>query len=842
MSHNDKIKDCDAFFEVDPITRQIKNMTPAKVVLMQGDHNSEKFTFSLPRYIEGHDMAESAKAKLHYVNPTKPDSGGMYEMTDLQIDESDAERVKCSWLISANVTKEPGAISFLIEFECYEGNVLVYSWHTAPFTGISIGATFDFGEEIAVQYADVLEQWEQRLFDANSQAVKDVETAKADALQEVENAGGTLFANALKGTASGETVTVNDVSPLEHMARAKVSGKNLFGFAGRVVSDFNGYDKSSIRTFKGNAIYLGLSTSNYYQPDLATYTVDGNNKINVSSLRDWYGVGVDIEVKPNTTYVASGDFPEGGVMGIAQYDASGKHLGGTSMKNKAFTTSNTTRWIVAILLSSTANSGIDFANIQLEEGNTATEYEPYIDPTTATVTRYGADESDNAQTFTPEADGTVLIPSMSPTMTVLTDTEGVNIDLEYNQDTNKAVGAVKEDIRELDRVVAEHIAQVEGEFGKIIELVESVNLLNTNDPDYVVGGFLDGNGNIASGANYRVSGYIECKNGDIFTMPCFVKRFGEYNAKFVYLYDENKTFIRTFAGVFNADKTLITVTINNNNACYFRMNDYADSNAMIVKGDTYPSKFVPYGESSIEFTSERKEEIKEISKENQNVLFGKQAIFDGDSICDGISANDNKDGWAGRIGTKNSMDWHNEGISGGTIKCGLNYNGNPRHWISSNIDSIYSKYPNLDYLILEGGTNDADLLGADGLGTISTTSFMYSDFDNTEDFTQALEYLFSKAIALYPTKKIGFIIAHKMGGNASNYRTQIRRTYFDRCKEVCEKYGIPCLDLWYGCHLNPTIDYATHENAYYMYTDGQHLSSIGYDYVSDIIEAWMKTL
>lgn len=165
MSHNDKIKDCDAFFEVDPITRQIKNMTPAKIVLMQGDHNSEKFTFTLPRYIEGHDMAESAKAKLHYMNPAKSDVFGMYEMADLQVDEDNAEKVKCSWLISGNATKEAGAIAFLIEFECFDGEELVYSWHTAPFKGISIGETFGFEEEIAKQYADVLEQWKNDLED-----------------------------------------------------------------------------------------------------------------------------------------------------------------------------------------------------------------------------------------------------------------------------------------------------------------------------------------------------------------------------------------------------------------------------------------------------------------------------------------------------------------------------------------------------------------------------------------------------------------------------------------------------------------------------------------------------
>jgi hypothetical protein len=187
MSHNDKIKDMDAFFEVNPITRQIVNKTPAKIVLMQGDHNSERFTFSLPRYIEGHDMAESAKAYLHYVNPTKQDSGEPpYEMEDLRVDPDDAEKVICSWLISENVTKEQGALSFLIEFKCFEGEVLVYSWHTLPHTGITIGATFDFSGKVATKYADVLHQWEQRLFGLSDEGVQNIETAKADALESIE--------------------------------------------------------------------------------------------------------------------------------------------------------------------------------------------------------------------------------------------------------------------------------------------------------------------------------------------------------------------------------------------------------------------------------------------------------------------------------------------------------------------------------------------------------------------------------------------------------------------------------------------------------------------------------
>ena len=162
MSHIDKIKDADAFFEVNRITRQIVNRTPNKIVLMQKDHNSERFTFSLPRYIEGHDMSES-KAKLHYINAIKAIKG-MYEMKDLRVDPDDSEKVICSWLISGNVTKEAGALSFMIEFECYEGDVLVYSWHTQPHNGISVGEGFDNAEEIAEMYADVLQQWHDELF------------------------------------------------------------------------------------------------------------------------------------------------------------------------------------------------------------------------------------------------------------------------------------------------------------------------------------------------------------------------------------------------------------------------------------------------------------------------------------------------------------------------------------------------------------------------------------------------------------------------------------------------------------------------------------------------------
>lgn len=71
---------------------------------------------------------------------------------------------------------------------------------------------------------------------------------------------------------------------------------------------------------------------------------------------------------------------------------------------------------------------------QLELGTEATDYEAYIDRTS----------------YTPAADGTVEIDSISPTMTVFTDTPGVNINLEYQQDHNKAMDEVRAGIKMLD--------------------------------------------------------------------------------------------------------------------------------------------------------------------------------------------------------------------------------------------------------------------------------------------------------------------------------------------------------------------------------------------------------
>ena len=239
----------------------------------------------------------------------------------------------------------------------------------------------------------------------------------------------------------------------------------------------------------------------------------------------------------------------------------------------------------------------------------------------------------------------------------------------------------------------------------------------------------------------------------------------------------------------------------------------------------------------------------------RNPLKGKRIVFDGDSICHATSeSNEDTDrGWAWRVGAAFEMEWYNVGISGGTVTAEMysSVTGAPRHWVSRNIDKIHEKFPEVDYLIFEGGTNDADLLG---IGSEKFGEFTLGDYSGNYDdstYTGALESLFFKATSYYPHARLGFIVAPKMGRPAGGYGAGYkRRHYFLRAIEVCKKWGIPYLDLWDGsplnpslvCYYDPALDGKGNKESGKAYCDGQHLTSVGYDMISPMIADWIKGL
>lgn len=163
MGHEHTVHDSDARFIIDPITRGIKNSSNKKITLIQFDHNSERFTFEIPKEIEGHDMSLCNKVEVHYFNidgNTKKKNSGVYTVEDLHVDENNPEAVVCSWLISIGATKLNGLLKFLLRYKCVdEAGIETYAWNTAFFTGISVSEGSDADASFETEYVDIIEQW-----------------------------------------------------------------------------------------------------------------------------------------------------------------------------------------------------------------------------------------------------------------------------------------------------------------------------------------------------------------------------------------------------------------------------------------------------------------------------------------------------------------------------------------------------------------------------------------------------------------------------------------------------------------------------------------------------------
>lgn len=165
MAHLHSIYDTDLHFIIDPIARRISSET-GKVSLMQYDHLSERFTFELPRFIEGHDMSLTDKVEIHYNNleaaVPKRQTNDIYEVDDLQISPDSDDTVICSWLLSKNTTMYAGSLQFILRFVCYDGDEISYQWFSDQYTTIKILPVIYNDEYMDTKYdIDVVENWKR---------------------------------------------------------------------------------------------------------------------------------------------------------------------------------------------------------------------------------------------------------------------------------------------------------------------------------------------------------------------------------------------------------------------------------------------------------------------------------------------------------------------------------------------------------------------------------------------------------------------------------------------------------------------------------------------------------
>lgn len=191
MSHVNKIYDSDPHFTISPITRQIKNDSSQKTTLIQGDHNSERFSFSLARFVEGHDMTECNRIEVHYKNGGFVD---VYEVKDMQTSPEDEETIVFSWLLSKNATRNEGKLEFAIRLACVsDDGSEEYSWNTAIYNGITVSKGMNNSEAVVEENSDTLAQWKNELFGTSEEGVENINTAKAESLEAIEALGNEMY-------------------------------------------------------------------------------------------------------------------------------------------------------------------------------------------------------------------------------------------------------------------------------------------------------------------------------------------------------------------------------------------------------------------------------------------------------------------------------------------------------------------------------------------------------------------------------------------------------------------------------------------------------------------------
>lgn len=160
------VHDTSVDFIINPDTRTIVSQSQTKPTLVKNDHNSEEFLFEIPRYIEGHDMMETNRIEVHYINISSANREqiiGVYEVENLKVSETNEDTLTFSWIVSMNSTKYAGPLSFVIRFACLNDTEIDYAWNTTPNTDVVVSDSIYNGEAVIEEYYDLLEQWEKKI-------------------------------------------------------------------------------------------------------------------------------------------------------------------------------------------------------------------------------------------------------------------------------------------------------------------------------------------------------------------------------------------------------------------------------------------------------------------------------------------------------------------------------------------------------------------------------------------------------------------------------------------------------------------------------------------------------
>lgn len=250
---------------------------------------------------------------------------------------------------------------------------------------------------------------------------------KKDEVEKEAKRSNNIFANSLKGNASGESVLLPDVSPIEHIMDVKVSSKNLE----KVTSGVNVTFENGVATQVSADTKTEIEAKfQFFQDD--TYisggivdTLTNTGKYSYTFARPAFGnrivYGINGRVEDTTVSIDISDLPEG-------------------------------VYTISANFTNITQGSISWRDIQIEKGSVATEYTPPVKDLSAV--KLSVEGKDGILTYTVNADGTVDgVTSIAPSTTLTTDAEGALIECEYNKDANKVVKSLEERLAALEAAI-----------------------------------------------------------------------------------------------------------------------------------------------------------------------------------------------------------------------------------------------------------------------------------------------------------------------------------------------------------------------------------------------------
>ena len=233
------------------------------------------------------------------------------------------------------------------------------------------------------------------------------------------------FAPAIKNTVSGGVLAVHDISPAEHALNIKLSSDTLTDFSNVGVSRYGKNLITPQELYKGCYMYEALEYENRNCIKMTsgnTYTISPSFlKPNTQYTVSFWTKSVNFDGAKGPNVVFSFNYSDGTqYLCYSQSDTNNNHnvewyyTSFTSVEGKTVSS------IGVAAAQYQIENYIDTDTFLFEVSDKATEYTPYINPKTVTA----------------NADGTVDgLTSISPNMTIMSDTEGVVIYMTYNADT-----------------------------------------------------------------------------------------------------------------------------------------------------------------------------------------------------------------------------------------------------------------------------------------------------------------------------------------------------------------------------------------------------------------------